>query len=114
MHPYFLSSTTQEFHYIIQSYCKNRLGNRFIERADYELVGTVGHGSTSLSEFTSVVKPGMSVELSIIVRQTALLQEEQKCLRCGFANSVVTAQNVWIEWQMHLHDYIWYFVNSHH
>ena len=76
---------------------------------------TVDHSSISLSEFTSVVKPGMSVELSIIVRQTTLLQEEeQKCLRCRFVNSVVTAQNVWIEWQMHLHVYIWYFVNSHH
>jgi hypothetical protein len=78
-------------------------------------VRTIDSGSITRSEFTSVVEPGMSVELSIIVRQTVLLQEDkEKCLRCGFSNSIVTAQDGWIEWQVHLRFYLLYFANSHH
>jgi hypothetical protein len=50
----------------------------------------------------------MSVELSIIELQTILLQEDEgKCLRCGFINSVFPAQHGWIEWQVHfLHTFL--------
>jgi hypothetical protein len=62
-------------------------------------VRTADSGSISRSEFASVAEPGMSVELSIIVRQTILSREDkEKCLRCGFVNSVITSQDGWIEW----------------
>jgi hypothetical protein len=65
-------------------------------------VRSADSGSISCSEFTDMVEPDMSVELSIIVRQTIMSQEDkEKCLRCGFLNSVVTPQDGWIKWQVH-------------
>lgn len=92
--------TWQSFDYIINGYCKDRAGNRFIKRGEYEVVGNQDNQIISRSQFPGVVKSGMILEMSIIVRQrtTTLQDHKRTCPRCGHYNS---SGSGWIEWQVH-------------
>jgi hypothetical protein len=60
---------TQDFDYIINGYCKDRVGNHFVERGDYQLVRANGSQTVRRSEFAGVVEPGMVLEMCIILHQ---------------------------------------------
>jgi hypothetical protein len=59
----------QEFDYIINGYSKGRPGSCFIEQGDYELLHPQDSQTVSHSEFATVVKSGMPLDMGIIKRQ---------------------------------------------
>lgn len=95
-----LISANKDFNYVINGYCKDRAGNRFIERGDYQIIRAEGSRVIGPSAFARTVEPGMVLEISIILRQATAFQKD--CPRCGRVNSTVTANGGWIEWQVSL------------
>jgi hypothetical protein len=52
-------------------------------------------------EFANAVKPGMTLEMSIILRRrTALRDNKGKCPQCNYLNPTVKATYDWIKWQV--------------
>ena len=90
----------QDFDYVINGYCKNRIGDHFIKRGAYQVVRAADGRVISASEFAAKVKSGMKIEISIVLRQNADFQDAKtKCPRCRHINfNVVSGGGDWIEW----------------
>jgi len=87
-----------DFDYIINGYCRDRFGNRFVERGDYEILRADDSRMINRSEFANAVEPGMVFEMSIVMRRSETVQDnKEKCPRCLHINSNATATGGWIE-----------------
>jgi hypothetical protein len=96
------SSGCKVFHYIIKGYCKDRYGDRYVQRGDYELIHPNNGQIISRSQFTTMVEPGSVFEISIILRQNlAFWCHRRKCPRCSHINLSATVTNGWTEWKVH-------------
>jgi hypothetical protein len=51
------------------------------------------------SQFPDRVTSGMTIEMSIILRQKASLYSTKKCPRCGHSTSVAVGDS-WVEWEV--------------
>ena len=91
----------QDFNRVITGYCRDRIGNGYVERGDYQVIDAEDR-RISPNELAAEVKPGMILEMSIILRQNAAFEDDKKCPRCKFLNADVTARNGWIEWKVPL------------
>ena len=91
---------SQDFDYVINGYCKNRIGDHFIKRGAYQVVRAADGRVISSSEFAAKVKSGMKIEISIVLRQNSDFQDAKtKCPRCHHINiNVVSGGGDWIEW----------------
>lgn len=87
---------TEDFDYIINGYCKDRIGYRFVERGDYKVIRTEDSKAINPLEFSGMVESGMVVEMSIVLRQRNIARNI--CPRCGHSNRNVTSQWSWMEW----------------
>ena len=88
----------QSFDFIINGYCKNRIGNHLIEQGDYQLIAEDNQIIHPL-EFADKVVPGMVFEMSIILRQDRVFEDiEAKCPRCYHNNVNASADRGWIDW----------------
>jgi hypothetical protein len=94
----------QEFSHIIKGYCKHSHGNRHLKRGDYEVIRPGDGQVISRSDFASTVKPGMILELSIILRRD--FQDNKECPRCYHINRFANISGGWIEWQMSPNSFI--------
>lgn len=70
-----------------------------MERGDYQVIGAKDYQIIIPSEFASAVEAETILEMSIILRQRTLFQEN-KCPRCDHINPNVTADSGWIEWKV--------------
>jgi hypothetical protein len=87
----------QDFDYIIQIHCKDRVGIAYIERGDYEVIRPEDSQIILRSELGSIIQPGMKLELSIVMWQR--MADQKMCPRCCHINSQVDV-NGWIDWQV--------------
>ena len=72
-----------------------------MNRGDYELIIPYDGQIIRRSEFASTVQPGMTVEMSIILRQDKAFQDnKQKCPRCHHLNRHAADAGGWIEWKV--------------
>jgi len=74
------------------------LGFAFIERGDYQLIHEKNNQLVAKSALASMVKPGMKLEISIVMRWR--MADLKKCPRCGYINSQVAGENGWILWSV--------------
>jgi hypothetical protein len=93
-------SATQEFDYVVQGYCRDRVGMQFIKRGDYEVIRAEDSQIVGPSELASMVTAGMKLEMSILVWQGATTKE--KCPRCNHINSNAATHHGWVQWKVHL------------
>jgi hypothetical protein len=94
-----LISPLKDFDYVINGYCKNRIGDSFIERGDYQVVRAEDTRVINPSEFAAKVKSGMKVEISIVLRRNADFKDAKtRCPRCRYMNFNVASISDWIEW----------------
>lgn len=103
--PFIFCSRWADFDYIINGFCKDRVGNRYVTQGDYEVMRPEDNRVISRSEFTVAVEPGMVLEMSIILwKKSAFQTNKEKCPRpgCGHLNLNVTATHGWIEWKVPL------------
>lgn len=76
-----------------------------MKRGDYQIISAEDNKTIDRIEFAKKVKPGMILEISIILRQLMPLQDTSKtCPRCCHVNINTTVTNSgWIEWQVPLY-----------
>jgi hypothetical protein len=93
--------SNQNFHHIFNGYCKNRIGDHFIERGDYQVIRAEDSQTIVPAEFSSKVESGMVLEISIVLQQRAAFPGGgKKCPRCSYKNSNVARSGGWIEWKV--------------
>jgi hypothetical protein len=87
-------------HFIINAYCKNRPGNRYVENGDYQVIHARDSSVIGPASFNTV-EAGMRLEMSIILRQSTTSQVNRgRCPRCSRLNSLATATGGWIDWKV--------------
>lgn len=92
----------QNFRYIINGYCKGRIGANLIERGDFDLIRSYDNQDISPAQLIGAAKPGTLFEMSIILRRAEELKSAQRnCPRCHHTNSTNSINSdAWIEWQV--------------
>jgi hypothetical protein len=85
---------------MVKAYSKGRMGDSYVERGDYRILQSQDAHALTPSEFEQKVKPGMAVEMSIVLRRRIASPESQmQCPRCQFIGPTITNDfDGWIEW----------------
>ena len=69
-----------------------------MERGDYEVIRSDGQ-VVDCSDFASTLKPGIVVEMSIILHRDEPMEDSKgQCPRCKYVNR--SASTGWIEWKV--------------
>lgn len=101
---YWLAHTSWQariFDYVINGYCKNRAGVRFIERGDYEVMKAENGQIIGRSDFAAAVEEGVVLEMIIVLRQKAAFQKRKEmCPRCGHEAFYTMPHGSWSEWKV--------------
>lgn len=94
---------------MINGYCRDRVGSRFIERGDYQMVLSEDGTTMETSVFATTVEPGMVLEMSIVV---SLADEIPKqCPKCQCTDPGI-ADGAWIEWKVYLYSRTLLLINT--
>ncbi|KAF7969335.1 hypothetical protein HWV62_27727 [Athelia sp. TMB] len=92
----------QDFHLVIAGHCSNFAGDSIIQRGDYQILKSEDGQAINRSELSTIVQPGMTVEMSIVLRQQMkeMASDEQCiCPRCGHMNSDASIASDWVNCQ---------------
>ncbi|KAF7982771.1 hypothetical protein HWV62_26680 [Athelia sp. TMB] len=92
----------QDFHLVIAGHCSNFAGYSIIQRGDYQILKSEDGQAIDRSELSTIVQPGMTVEMSIVLRQQMkeMASDEQCiCPRCGHMNSDASIASDWVNCQ---------------
>lgn len=87
----------KNFHVVITGYCRSSAGNVLVQRGDYKILKQDDQDIIP-SELSAVIHPGMTVEMSIVIRQQTQEDAEHTCPRCNYANRKVLTNSGWIHW----------------
>ena len=75
-----------------------------MKRGDYQVISAEDNKTIGPIELAKEVKPGMVLEISIILQQTRALHDNSKtCPRCCHGNINPAVRNGWIEWRVPLY-----------
>jgi hypothetical protein len=89
----------QGLDYMVKAYSKGRKGDHFVERGDYRILQTQDDHTLTPEEFDERARPGMAVEMSIVLRERITSQDFRRhCPQCGFLDPTITAFDRWITW----------------
>ena len=95
----------QTFHFIINGYARNRLGECFIKGGDYQLIRAKDGQAISPPEFLGAIEPNQQLEISIVIRERITPQVgKQTCPRCRHSIRA-SAVDVWMTWKVSLRRY---------
>ncbi|KDR66499.1 hypothetical protein GALMADRAFT_232554 [Galerina marginata CBS 339.88] len=93
--PTLFCSTWETFNHVVKGYCRNRIGQSYIERGNYQILRSNGDQVTHHADFTRMVEEGETVEMSIIV-QPSVEHDERRCPKCHRLNTRVVPDGSWI------------------
>ena len=85
-------------------FCGSVAGDEIVRRGDYRILQSEDDRFINPSQFSGSVRPGMTVEMSIVVReQTDDRQDRQgtqehRCPRCKHINQKVITRSGWVSW----------------
>lgn len=74
------------------------MGVKFVERGDFELIRSDDYQIVDYHNLADAVQPGMTLEMSIILREGHNLNPKI-CPRCGHMNAMLVTKT-WVEWQV--------------
>ncbi|KDR80918.1 hypothetical protein GALMADRAFT_241464 [Galerina marginata CBS 339.88] len=80
------------FHHILQGFSRNRIGQRYVDQGDYEIVRPDNDQVIDRSDLCKV-KAGETIEISIVL--LIIDQHPRRCPRCSRLNSV--SEGGWIK-----------------
>jgi hypothetical protein len=84
---------------MVKRYCKNRIGDHYVEQGDYHVLQTRDSQIIRPADFASSIEPGMALEMSIILRKGMTFQDSRKnCPRCSSDHTSAAGSDGWVEW----------------
>jgi hypothetical protein len=85
---------------MVKSHTKGRIGDNYVERGDYRILQAQDSRTLTPAEFEQNVQPGMSIEMSIVLRRQITSQDSHmQCPRCQLISSITTDDfGDWVEW----------------
>lgn len=81
---------------MIQGYCKDRIGHRYIESGDYEMVRSENNMPIHASNFEPSIEPGTTLEMGIVLRKDQ--SNPSCCPKCSCIHREIVYEESWIEW----------------
>jgi hypothetical protein len=72
-----------------------------VKQGDYQIIHAEDGQMISPLEFAKTVRPGMTLEMSIVLRRrTTLPHSKMQCPQCEYIHSTINTAYGWIEWQV--------------
>ncbi|KZP08415.1 hypothetical protein FIBSPDRAFT_262250 [Athelia psychrophila] len=100
--PTIFCKSWQDFHAVIVGYCESFAGDSLVQRGDYRILKQDNNQYIAPSELSTTIRPGMTVEMSIVLRERTPAKHggaEHKCPRCGRVNRTVITVSGWVSCQ---------------
>jgi hypothetical protein len=93
----------QRLHETLTAYFKGKCGEGHVERHDYSISTEDGRSMVQSSNWSSVVKKGTVLVMSMVVKKPALEQEgvwrqRNRCPNCYETNLGVMPDDGWLQW----------------
>ncbi|KZP12973.1 hypothetical protein FIBSPDRAFT_936589 [Athelia psychrophila] len=101
--PKIFCNSWQDFHVVISGFCRTLAGDALIQRGDYSILTPDDDQIIDRSKISSLVHAGMTVEMSVVLRQNArgnTSDEERTCPRCRHINRKVITKSGWLTCQI--------------
>ncbi|KZP13559.1 hypothetical protein FIBSPDRAFT_131739 [Athelia psychrophila] len=89
----------QDFNVVITGFCKYSAGGMLIQRGAYRILSSDDEEFINPTDISTVLQPGMTLEMSIVLREPAAERyggEEHRCPRCNHINSKVITVSRWV------------------
>ena len=86
---------------MIAGFCRDSLGSAFIQQGNYRILKSESDQIIHPLQIGAVLRAGMTVEMSIVLREQAEARskiEEHRCPRCRHINSKVITASGWVDW----------------
>ena len=86
---------------VITGFCRDSFGGALVQRGDYRILKSDDDQVIYPSQFGTILQAGMTVEMSIVLREQAEERwggEEHRCPRCGHINRKVITSSGWVDW----------------
>ncbi|KAF7968579.1 hypothetical protein HWV62_30067 [Athelia sp. TMB] len=90
----------QNFHIVISGFCKGSAGSAIIQRGDYRILKPNDDVVISRSNISTELRPGMTVEMSIMLHEQAKdnsVPQWSRCPRCKYVNSRTITGSGWLD-----------------
>ncbi|KZP08420.1 hypothetical protein FIBSPDRAFT_1052392 [Athelia psychrophila] len=100
--PTIFCNSWQDFHTVIVGHSKSFAGDSLVQRGDYMILKQGNDQVITPEELSSTIRPGITVEMSIVLREQAPEEyggTEHKCPRCSHMNSKVITPSGWVSCQ---------------
>lgn len=86
---------------MIIGFCKDSAGSMLIQRGDYRILSSDDEEFIKPAEISAVLQPGMTVEMSIVLREPVAERygsEKHRYPRCNHVNRKVITISGWVSW----------------
>lgn len=86
---------------MVTGFCAGIAGSILIQQGDYKILRSDNEKYIDRKEFPTVLQPGMTVELCIVLREPVADRhgsKEHRCPRCDHLNSKVITVSGWVSW----------------
>ena len=86
---------------MVAGFCKDSAGFNLIQRGDYRILGSKDEKFINPEDIAAVLRPGMKVEMSIILFEVEQRKETYKaynCPRCTHVNKRIVTLSGWSDW----------------
>lgn len=86
---------------MISGFCRTLAGDALVQRGDYRILTPDDDQIIDRSKLSTLVHAGMTVEMSIVLRQNTrgnTSDDERTCPRCRHMNRKVVTKSGWLTW----------------
>ncbi|KZP10891.1 hypothetical protein FIBSPDRAFT_937825 [Athelia psychrophila] len=97
--PTIFCDSRQDFHVVITGFCRDQAGGSRIQRGDYRILSLDDDEVINPTEFHTALQPGMTVGMTIVLREQSQERnsnKEHRCPRCNHINSKVITASGWV------------------
>ncbi|KZP32558.1 hypothetical protein FIBSPDRAFT_1036711 [Athelia psychrophila] len=97
--PTIFCKSWKDFNVVITRFCKNIAGSILIQQGDYKILTSDDEESIDPKDFSTVLQPGITVEMCIVLREPVTDRhgsEQHRCPRCNHVNTKVITVSGWV------------------
>lgn len=91
----------KSFHSILKAYAQNRIGQKYIEQGEFQLIGSGDNKVIERSALGRLVREGDTLEISIVLvlQTTGNKDQERECPKCSYVNAAAASvDDSWVQW----------------
>ncbi|KAF7984964.1 hypothetical protein HWV62_9909 [Athelia sp. TMB] len=88
--PVMFCNSFENFHIVLTGFCRYVVGNENVKRGEYRILQQADDQVIDRSQFSAVLLPGVTVEMSIVLLEKVQSHEQHDCPKCKHKNNKYT------------------------